>query len=311
MSHFRILCLGAGDGWHAQQLDEASKQLDCQIEFSTYESLRSSIVNDTPTFECEVGRLDNFDVLLTRTMPAGSLEQVTFRLAILHAVVQTGIIKVVNEPSALEIAIDKFATLQRIAAMGFPVPDTAVAQSRRDAMDAFHRLGGDCVVKPVFGGEGRGVMRICDAELAWTAFSTLENLNAICYVQRFVPPGGADTRLLVIGDTVRAIRRTNPREFRTNVSHGGRCEAIALDDQQEQMATRICREIGLRFASVDLLHFDQGPPKVIEVNGIPGWKGAQSVTTDKIAAGIITELKRQFASPGTPGPMSPKGSIKP
>jgi ribosomal protein S6--L-glutamate ligase len=125
----------------------------------------------------------------------------------------------------------------------------------------------------------------------------LENLGAVCYVQKFVPPGGSDIRLLVVGDTVHAIRRTNTKEFRTNVSSGGHCEAIEVDEQQTEMAHRICQDIGLRFASVDLLQFDHGPPKVIEVNGIPGWKGAQSVNTDKIAVEIVRELQVQAAKP--------------
>ena len=156
-------------------------------------------------------------------------------------------------------------------------------------------LGSDCVVKPIFGGEGRGVMRIQDPELAWTVFSTLENLGAVCYVQKFVPPGGSDTRLLVIGDTVRGIQRTNDTEFRTNVSSGGHCQAVDLDQQQMEMAQMICKDIGLRFASVDLLHFEGGEAKVIEVNAIPGWRGAQAVSQDCIAGEIIEELQTQAA----------------
>jgi len=296
MSFQRILCLGAGDGWHAQQLSKASRQLGCHVEFASYESLQTVITDGTTAYHCEAGDLSDFDVLLTRTMPAGSLEQITFRLAVLHAVVHARILPVINTPSALEIAIDKFATLQRVSALGFPVPDTAVVQSRRDALDTFKMLGGDCVVKPIFGGEGRGVMRIRDPELAWTAFSTLESLGAVCYVQKFVPPGGSDVRLLVVGDKVHAIRRTNDREFRTNVSSGGHCEAIEVDQQQTEMALRICQDIGLRFASVDLLQFDHGPAKVIEVNGIPGWKGAQSVKTEEIAVEIVRELQVQAST---------------
>ena len=296
MSDLRILCLGAGDGWHSDQLSAASDDAGCSIEFATYESLQTVMINDEPSHQCEAGNLHDFDVLLTRTMPAGSLEQITFRLAVLHALVHEQILPVINPPSALEIAIDKFATLQRVSALGFPTPDTAVVQSRRDALDAFQMLGSDCVVKPIFGGEGRGVMRIRDPELAWTAFSTLENLGAVCYIQKFVPPGGSDTRLLVIGDTVRGIQRTNATEFRTNVSSGGRCQAVDLDQQQVKMAQTICKDIGLRFASVDLLHFEGGDAKVIEVNAIPGWRGAQSVSQDHIATEIVRELQMQAAA---------------
>ena len=296
MSHFRILCLGAGEGWHSEQLSTASNALGCRMEFATYESLQTEMIDNAPTYRCEAGDLGEFDVLLTRTMPAGTLEQITFRLSILHALAHAQTLAVINPPNALEIAIDKFATLQRVSALGFPIPDTAVVQSRRDALDAFKLLGSDCIVKPIFGGEGRGVMRICDPELAWTTFSTLENLGAVCYVQKFVPPGGSDTRLLVIGDSVRGIRRTNHTEFRTNVTSGGQCESIEVPEQQADMARRICKDIGLRFASVDLLHFEGGDPKVIEVNAIPGWRGAQTVTKDSIAVEIVSELQIQAAT---------------
>ena len=296
MSQLRILCLGAGDGWHSDQLSNASAQLGCRIDFATYESLRTVMINGDSSHQCEAGNFGDFDVLLTRTMPAGSLEQITFRLAVLHALVHEQILPVVNPPTALEIAIDKFATLQRVASLGFPTPDTVVVQSRRDALDAFQMLGNDCVVKPIFGGEGHGVMRIQDPELAWTTFSTLETLGAVCYVQKFVPPGGSDTRLLVIGDTVRGIQRTNHSEFRTNVSSGGRCQPIDVNQQQAEMARTICSDIGLRFASVDLLHFEGGEAKVIEVNAIPGWRGAQSVSQDCIAIEIVQELQKQTAA---------------
>lgn len=296
MSQLRILCLGAGDGWHSDQLSNASANAGCRIDFATYESLQTVMINGDASHQCEAGNLRDFDVLLTRTMPAGSLEQITFRLAVLHALVHDQTLPIVNPPTALEIAIDKFATLQRVSALGFPTPDTAVVQSRRDALDAFQMLGSDCVVKPIFGGEGRGVMRIRDPELAWTTFSTLETLGAVCYVQKFIPPGGSDTRLLVIGDTVRGIQRTNDTEFRTNISSGGHCQAIDLNKQQVEMAKTICKDIGLRFASVDLLHFEGGEAKVIEVNAIPGWRGAQAVSQTCIADEILQELQNQAAA---------------
>ena len=79
MTQLRILCLGAGDGWHSDQLSDASAEAGCSIAFATYESLQTVMINDEPSHECEAGNLGNFDVLLTRTMPVGSLEQITFK----------------------------------------------------------------------------------------------------------------------------------------------------------------------------------------------------------------------------------------
>ena len=56
------------------------------------------------------------------------------------------------------------------------------------------------------------------------------------------------------------------------------------------MAMDICRAIGLQFASVDVLDSDDGVPKVVEVNGIPGWRGAQSVMTQSIANAVVRLL---------------------
>lgn len=293
----RFLCLGGGEGWHANQLRDAAVALNCEMRFASYQSLQARVEDQFGCrLSCEAGPIDNFDAILTRTMPAGSLEQVIFRLATLHSISEaaaTTAIPIVNPPRSLEIAIDKFATLAHVSKLGFSVPVTMVVQSRREAMDAFAELGGDCIVKPVFGGEGRGVMRIQDPELAWTTFSALEQLAAVCYVQRFVPPGGSDTRLLVVGEQVIGVRRQNKRDFRTNVASGGRCQPLEPSEGQITMATTICRSIGLRFAAVDLIDNQHGAEHVLEVNAIPGWKGAQEVSRLNIAQQIIRVLMNE------------------
>lgn len=291
MSGRRFLVLGGGEGWHMNQLRSAAEATGCEIAVSPYETLAASIGRCGSTIAtCSAGTLGQFDAILTRTMPAASLEQITFRLATLHSLTD---VPLVNPPRALEIAIDKFATLAHVAALGYPVPETIVVQSRGEAMDAFERLGGDCVVKPIFGGEGRGVTRIADPQLAWYAFSTLEGLGAVCYLQEFVAPGGIDTRLLVIGERVIGLRRTNELDFRTNVASGALCQSIEPNDVIRELATAITRSIGLTFASVDLLDCADGSQCVLEVNAIPGWKGAQQVADTNIAAEIVHLLCEQ------------------
>ncbi len=296
MSDRRFLCLGGGDGWHADQLRSAAAKRGCDFEVAAYETLTARI-GDKVHASCIAGPVHGFDAVLTRTMPAGSLEQITFRLAILHDLVQSPESPaIVNPPRSLEIAIDKFATLAHVARLGYSVPETIVVQSRGEAVDAFEKLGRDCVVKPIFGGEGRGVMRIRDAELAWYTFSTLEQLGAVCYVQRFVRPGGSDTRLLVIGESVVGLRRCNGTDFRTNISNGGTCQPITVSDEASEMAIRICDSMGLKFAAVDIVDSNDGIPKIIEVNAIPGWKGAQSAADFNIAERIIELLVREASS---------------
>ena len=195
--------------------DRLANTSAARFEQADYESLSAAVgigVGDTSAVTCDAGKLDSFDVVLTRTMPAATLDRITFRLAVLHHLDRQGK-RIVNSPASLEIAIDKYATLSVVVGLGLPVPETRVVQSRADAMAAFADLGGDCVVKPLFGGEGRGVMRVSSVDLAATTFSTLDQLGAAIYLQRFIPPGGCDTRLLKIGRHVTALRRTNATDF--------------------------------------------------------------------------------------------------
>ncbi len=307
MSRKRVLVLGPSEGWHANQLRLAAQRQGMSIEWATYESLSTSF-NDCgeqdvactitagegfpslPEAPLEETSLRDFDFVLARTMPVGSLEQITLRLSALHSLVMEGQ-KVVNPPAALEIAIDKYRTLARVARLGYQVPATRVVQSRREAMQAFDELGGDVVVKPLFGGEGRGVMRVADRELAWFTFATLERIDAVLYVQKFIRPGGVDTRLLVIGDEIFAVRRYAVRGWKTNVSLGGRCEAVAISDHQHRLARSVADDIGMKIGSVDLLDCESGIPKVLEVNAVPGWKGAECALGFSIAERMLNTLK--------------------
>lgn len=293
----KVLVLGPDSGWHASQLRESAEARGFVIHWSRYETLRASLlpsllpssVHDAYcllSHNQEPASLFAYDYVLARTMPVGSLEQITLRLNILHSLVAAGR-KVVNCPDALEVAIDKYRTLARVAALGFPVPATVVVQDRVAALDAFDRLGGDVVVKPLFGGEGRGVMRVRDRELAWTTFTTLERLDAVIYVQAFVKPGGIDNRLLVIGRQVFGVCRTAGDGWKTNVAQGGASTPFVPLPWQRELALAVAADLKLTIGAVDLLECEDGSSKVVEVNAVPGWKGAQEALGIDLAGEML------------------------
>lgn len=287
MNARRLLALGPSEGWHADRLRSAAERLGHRLVFAPYESLAARLdATGQHLASCDAGELAAFDAVFCRTMPAGTLEQITFRLAVLHSAFAAGV-PLINPPRTLELAIDKYATLVQVAALGYRVPETMVVQSRKAAMAAFDALGGDVVVKPIFGGEGRGVMRVQDRQLAWYCFSTLDGLGAALYVQKFVPPGGRDTRMLVIGEETYGIRRINDRDFRTNVAGGGIGRAVELTPQQLAMARDIARSMSLVIGAIDLIDCDVHGSVVVEVNGVPGWKGAQGCFEFDLAERMI------------------------
>ena len=225
-------------------------------------------------------------------MPPGTLEQVVFRMDALHRLEAMGI-PVLNPPRAVEAAVDKYLALARLESEGLAVPATWVGESADEAVEAFDRLGGDVVVKPLFGSEGRGLVRVSDRELARRTFQTLARLGAVLYVQRFVRHPGHDLRAFVLGDRVLgAIRREAPSgDWRTNVAVGGIAAMVRLGLEVESLAIRSARAVGARMAGVDLLPDpDRDGLAVIEVNAVPGWRALAKANEIDVARSILLEL---------------------
>src|SRR4051812_32401018 len=201
-------------GWHVQDLDRAGGALAVGFEAGPVPSVGGRLggVGAGGRERIEAGGIDLRGVagVLVRMMPPGTLEQVVFRMDALHRLEAAGV-AVVNAPRAIEAAVDKYLALARLDTEGLAVPATWVGESAAEALGAFEALGGDVVVKPLFGAEGRGLMRVADRELARRAFQALERLGAVLYVQQYVAHPGHDLRAFVLGGRVLgAIRRHAP-----------------------------------------------------------------------------------------------------
>ena len=247
--------------------------------------------------------LDDFDAVLVRTMPPGSLEQVIFRMDVLHRLQRKGR-RVLNPPSALETCVDKYLACARLSAAGLPVPPTVACQDAETALDAYHQLGGDVVVKPLFGSEGRGMIRVVDAEMAWRAFRTLERLQTVLYLQKYIHHPGWDLRAFVIGRKIlTAMRRYAHNDWRTNVAQGGKAESVVLTGEEEQLTLAAARAVGTPVAGVDLLPNPDGGYYILEVNAVPGWRALGPATGVDVATAII-----RFLENGIVAEYSPTGS---
>src|SRR5690606_38830919 len=137
----------------------------------------------------------------------------------------------------------------------------------------FGVLGGDVVVKPLFGAEGRGIVRVSDPDLAFRTFRTLERIQAVLYLQQFVEHEGFDVRVMVLdGGILGAMKRRSTGDFRTNVARSAVGEPHELTDVEADLARRASAATGATFAGVDLLYDRAGRCYVLEVNAVPGWR---------------------------------------
>lgn len=286
----RIAVLGSADGWYFKDLSRAAGARH-ELFAVLWREIHSAV--DCDSVRVGSGKIDlrEFDAVLVRTMPPGSLEQIIFRMDALAQLEANGL-PVVNSARSLEAAIDKYLALARLQRAGLPVPRTAACQTDDDALRSFHALGADVVVKPLFGSEGRGLIRVDDRGLAERTFQLLSQLGAVLYLQEFVHHPGYDIRVLVIGDRLLAMRRHGHGDWRTNVSRGGRAEPIEITDPLASLARRAAAAVGSRLAGVDLLPGPRGELYVIEVNAVPGWKGLARACGVDVAALVLEYLER-------------------
>src|SRR5262249_59653269 len=105
---------------------------------------------------------------------------------------------------ALGRTIDKFLASALLAQAGVPTPRTIACERPADALAAFEELGGDVIVKPLFGAMGAGMTRVDDADVAYRVFHALELERAVYYLQETLAHDGRDVRALVVGGPVLA-----------------------------------------------------------------------------------------------------------
>ncbi len=278
--------LGSADSWYYSDLSRAAATEEhlVAIDFTNLAGRSGSCLErdggqgNGSTTDSSAARwfaagvdLEALDALLVRTMPPGSLEQIVFRMDILGCYQRQGGL-VVNPPRAVEMAVDKYLATCRLDVAGIPVPRTIVCQDVEQARNAYEELGGDVVLKPLFGGEGRGLMRLTTAESAERAFQAHRQLESVLYLQEFIEHDGFDIRVLLIGDEAFAMRRCNDQDWRTNVSRGARTEPLELADELLTLARQAAEVIEAPLAGVDVLLAPSGQPYVLEVNAVPGWK---------------------------------------
>ena len=291
----RVAILSARQGWHTDQLCRALAERGHEGRVLPYETLVAHLGGggSAPAMTAGDEDLGACAAVLARIIPAGSLEQIVFRVDALHTLEERGI-PVVNPARTIERTVDKLWTTALLEQAGLRVPETVVCEGTDAALAAFRALG-DVIVKPLFGSMGLGMVRVTDEDMAFRVFRTLETLRGVYYVQRTIDHGGCDVRAFVVGNRViGAIERSAPG-WKTNLARGGHARPVTLEPEQTELALAAARAVGADYAGVDLLPARDGTVYVVEVNGIPGWRGLQEATSHDVAAAIVELLVGRVA----------------
>jgi RimK family alpha-L-glutamate ligase len=279
--------LAARAGWHTKELERAASERGHEAIVLPYEGLVATI-GAASGLRSRTTELDQADAVLARIIPSGSLEQIIFRVDALHRLEERGI-RVVNSPRAIERTVDKFWTSTLLEQCGIPTPETVVCDDAEEAFAGFRSLG-DVIVKPLFGSMGLGMVRVSDEDMAFRVFRTIEQIRGVYYLQRAIEHEGVDIRAFVLGGRVLGAIERRSSGWRTNLARGGTARSVGLAEEWSALAVRAAAAVGADYAGVDLLGGSDGKMYVLEVNGIPGWRGLQEATGLDVAGRLIDFL---------------------
>ncbi len=284
---------GGGD-WHARQLVAAFEQRGAEVVTTT---LKACAFDTSCPYGLDIPGFDQQlpDAAFVRAISTGSLEQITFRLGILHALRESGVM-VWNDARTIERCVDKSTATFLFQKAGLPVPTTRVIEGHARANKEAHQIDRPLVVKPLFGSQGNGVMRADTA----ADLPPPDTVGDVYYLQHYLRDDKADTfadiRVFVCNGQVLAAMSRQGAYWVTNVHQGGKPAPLTLSDEMAQLALAACRAVGANYAGVDLIQDPtSGQLLVLEINSNPAWKGLHSVSDVDIAAaladGFLASLK--------------------
>jgi tetrahydromethanopterin:alpha-L-glutamate ligase len=277
----------AGD-WHVRRLAGAMRSRGASVVVTSLPrcafdtELPSGI--DIPGFD---GVLP--DGVFVRSISAGTLEQITFRLGLLHALRESGV-RVWNDARAIERCVDKSMTTFLLHKAGIPTPRTRTMEGDAPALAHVEGAPRPLIYKPLFGSQGKGLLKI-DAPTDLPAPEAADNMY---YLQDFVPSSTSatfeDWRVIATRNRVIAAMGRKAGTWITNVHQGGAPAPCEPTPEMAALASAALAAVDADYAGIDLIRAPDGRLLVLEVNSNPSWRGLQSVTETDIADTVAEDF---------------------
>lgn len=285
-------------GWHGARLQQAFAARGVESVLLSLRDCAIALRTGAPRLHLPGLGGGLPDAAFVRGIAGGTLEEVVFRLDVLHALEALDI-PVYNNVRAIERSVDKSLTSFLLAQAGLATPPTLITADPDEARDwvlAETARGHDLVCKPLFGSQGEGLTRVGNVGQLPEATA----VNGVWYLQRFVETadtGASDWRLFVIGGRVVASMRRTNSDWLTNVAQGGQCHAGVAEGEHKRLAEGAANTLRMDYAGVDLMCGRDGRWWVIEVNSIPAWRGLQGVCGADIASLLADNLLERVNGP--------------
>ena len=234
-------------------------------------------------------KLGRYDAVLPRI----GASQTSYGTAIVRQFEMMGDF-VINKSDAIKSSRDKLRSLQVLAKHGIDMPITGYASHTMDIHDVIEKIGKTpLIMKLLQGTQGNGMVLAETMKAAESVMNAFKQVDADILIQEFIKESsGVDIRAIVVGKkVVAAMQRVAPQgEFRSNVHRGAATKHINLTLEEEEIAVKSTKILGLSVAGVDLMRSKRGP-LVLEVNSSPGLQGIELLTGADVAGDIISFIE--------------------
>lgn len=196
---------------------------------------------------------------------------------------------------AINRSRDKLRSYQLLARSGVGIPKTVFARETSDFEDVIKIAGGTpLIIKVARGTHGNGVVLAETAKAAKAVMQAFFVEEVSFLVQEFIKESaGTDIRALVVGSRVVASvkRQSLDDDFRSNTHQGGVGSAVKLSEEEEKLAVKAAKAMGLPICGVDMMRSERGP-LVLEVNSSASIKTPELITKRDVATKIIEYIER-------------------
>lgn len=164
----------------------------------------------------------------------------------------------------------------------YMLPLTMAIKRRKDLLDAVNAYTsagiGEVVTKEEHMHCGHGVRRWDQIETVYS-FRGLEKERYPFILQPLVS-NFTDVRVIMVGDLCEAYIRSNPDNFRGNLSAGGEYASCNLSAAQEGFCRKIVERAQFPYAHLDLQIMDDGRLHIFEIALNGGIKGSRLERSD-------------------------------
>ncbi|HEX7317161.1 MAG TPA: ATP-grasp domain-containing protein [Pyrinomonadaceae bacterium] len=285
----RILWLESGDLYTIRRGVEAGRRLGVRVDSLEVLDLTFSADGVAPHLAKGAEELAaTYDAVIMRSF----MPFVSEALTVARLFRDAG--KVVVDTSLTDegYAMSKMHDYVLLSRAGVAVPRTYQCADPAQAERHAEALGFPCVLKAVFGSEGRNVFKA--DSLAQFRKILWRRKSGEFMVQEFLP-AEVDYRVITVGYKALPVmvrRKPQPGEFRTNFDFKEEVTSVPTDEHPDmkELAERAARTLRREFSGVDIRYRGE-EPTVLEANRRPGFKGFEEATGFDVAGAFIEYVR--------------------